>query len=412
MTDRQSNQALEILRHAATLVVIRVASPGFEVLLMRRADKGDRNSGAWVFPGGLVDRADHLCHPYCTGLDDAAASHRLGVARGGLDYYVAAIRETFEEAGLLFAVGESGERLGVDGVRRAYLSSMRGPLNQGNIEFAAVCQTQRLRLAAHMLHYIAHWITPVGMPKRFDTRFFLAVFADEQLVEHDNAEVVEHGWFNPASLLADPGERRLLGVTRSTLKLMSGFGTLEALMRWAASPRVVKTMLRRRCRDAAGAQTVLPDHPAWAEIGLLDPQGKGLAWCELRIGERVRLSPFVQRLTHAGGNTYLVGDIVNGWVVIDPRDSEQMQKAMMENLDNGTPTVVMTGQPVSAEPIHLGESLTLKPIATPDGTGWLLVEERMAFMGRWRPPQSESSIALRASADWIAPREGFLIQLI
>ena len=83
-------------RPAATLVVLRDGAEGIEVLLSRRAERGDHNSGAWVFPGGIVEKADSLAHAACAGLDDREASRRLGLAQGGLDYYVAAVRECFE----------------------------------------------------------------------------------------------------------------------------------------------------------------------------------------------------------------------------------------------------------------------------------------------------------------------------
>src|SRR5215211_7270769 len=83
-------------RPAATIVVLRDGAGGIEVLLSRRAERGDHNSGAWVFPGGIVEPGDALAHAACDGLDDEQASRRLGLASGGLDYYVAAIRECFE----------------------------------------------------------------------------------------------------------------------------------------------------------------------------------------------------------------------------------------------------------------------------------------------------------------------------
>src|SRR5215207_2454859 len=89
-------------RPASTIVVIRDGAEGIEVLLSRRAERGDHNSGAWVFPGGIVEKSDALARSAVTGLDDGEASRRLGLANGGLDYYVAAIRECFEESGLLF----------------------------------------------------------------------------------------------------------------------------------------------------------------------------------------------------------------------------------------------------------------------------------------------------------------------
>ena len=88
----------------SAVIVLRDAPRGLEVLLLKRAEKpGDQNSGASVFPGGLLDKADAGHHELCTGLTDAEASARLGVPSGGLDYWIAAVRECFEEAGLLFA---------------------------------------------------------------------------------------------------------------------------------------------------------------------------------------------------------------------------------------------------------------------------------------------------------------------
>src|SRR6187401_1958176 len=90
-------------RPSATLAVVRDAPSGLEVLLLLRAERGDYNSGAWVFPGGVVDRRDFEAQPVAN-VDDAAASARLGLDSGGLGYLVAAVRECFEECGLLFAV--------------------------------------------------------------------------------------------------------------------------------------------------------------------------------------------------------------------------------------------------------------------------------------------------------------------
>src|SRR3954471_4451205 len=95
-------------RPAATLVVARDGAQGVDVLLLLRAERGDHNSGAWVFPGGLVDAADHDAYG-CTQGDDAVVSRRLGLACGGLAYPIAAVRECFEESGLLFADNAKAE---------------------------------------------------------------------------------------------------------------------------------------------------------------------------------------------------------------------------------------------------------------------------------------------------------------
>ena len=95
-------------RPSATLLLARDTEAGPQLLMLRRADRGDQNSHAWVFPGGLLDAADRALHAHCAGVDDASASARLGLAAGGLDHWVAALRECFEEAGLLLAVDADG----------------------------------------------------------------------------------------------------------------------------------------------------------------------------------------------------------------------------------------------------------------------------------------------------------------
>src|ERR1043166_6832789 len=98
-----------VARNAATLVLVRDGDAGLEVLLLRRVERaGDRSSGAYVLPGGLLAPADSLAHACCAGLADGAASARLDLPDHGLDYFIAAIRECFEEAGVLLAVGADG----------------------------------------------------------------------------------------------------------------------------------------------------------------------------------------------------------------------------------------------------------------------------------------------------------------
>ena len=319
-------------RPAATLVVLRDAQVGFEVLLLRRAERGDHNSGAWVFPGGIVDAGDRAAHAHCTGLDDAAASARLGVPNGGLDYLVAAIRECFEEAGLLFADREPG----ID------IAAWRGPLHRGERTLAELCSEQGLRLAADRLAYFSHWLTPPGRAKRFDTRFFVAEAPPGQVAAADGSEIVEHLWLSPADALArsaaSEGEPardgelaalKLMGPTRATLAAISRFDSARAVVDWARAQPEVPLIAPRMAIGAHGLRPVLPHEGAWAEIGRLDPQGAGTASCEIRPGVAVRLSARVIRVTAGNGsvmtgpgtNSYLLrtGDEDAGdWAVIDP----------------------------------------------------------------------------------------------
>jgi glyoxylase-like metal-dependent hydrolase (beta-lactamase superfamily II)/8-oxo-dGTP pyrophosphatase MutT (NUDIX family) len=315
-------------RLAATIVVIRDGTSGLEVLLSRRAERGDHNSGAWVFPGGIVERRDALAQSACAGLDDAEASRRLGLASGGLDYYVAAIRECFEESGLLFArAGERSALVDLDGRDATRLAPWRGALHRGEQGMAELCATEGLQLAVDRLIYLSHWLTPVGRPKRFDTRFFMAVAPAAQTALHDGTELVEQLWIAPRAALAHSPALKMLTPTEKTLENISRFATVAEAMAWAASPRRVSLIMPRAGRGAQGLRPVTPDEPAWAELGRLDPAGDGHASYELVADRPVRLSARVIRVTAGNGsimtgpgtNTYLVGAAnATRWAVIDP----------------------------------------------------------------------------------------------
>jgi glyoxylase-like metal-dependent hydrolase (beta-lactamase superfamily II)/8-oxo-dGTP pyrophosphatase MutT (NUDIX family) len=316
------------LRPAATLIVAREAVPaGMEVLLMRRASRGDQFSGAWVFPGGQVDAGDRQSHRYCAGLDDAAASLRLSLAQGGLDYYIAAIRECFEEAGILFAAPAASDSDSLPQDYSTEAAQWRADLQCGELDWNSLCQRFGLRLNVDELHYLSHWITPPGMPKRFDTRFFLARLPAGQNAVHDGTELVEQQWIAPADALARSRELKLVDVTHHTLATLTQFQSVAALLDWVREPRDIPVTLPRWALGADGVRVVMPHEWAWAEIGRLDPDGQGTVSCELTAGVAVRLSERVIRVTANNGslmtgpgtNSYLVGGgAANQWAVIDP----------------------------------------------------------------------------------------------
>ena len=210
-------------RPAATIVVVRDGAQGIEVLLSRRAERGDHNSGAWVFPGGVVDAGDRDAHSVCDGIDDAAASARMGLPSGGLDYFVAAVRECFEESGLLFATGtgtddKRGDLVRLDaGTLGERLSPWRGRLHRGENSVVDLCREFGLRLALDRLVYLSHWLTPLGRPKRFDTRFFIAAAPIGQTAEFDGTEMTEQLWLRPAEALERAGELKLMTPTQKSL---------------------------------------------------------------------------------------------------------------------------------------------------------------------------------------------------
>jgi len=313
------------MRNAATLLVVRDAPAGMEVLMVRRPERdGDRYSGASVFPGGVVEADDRALYALCTGLDDSAASARLGVREHGLAYFVAAIRECFEEAGLLFAYGQGGGMVDLDA---AELSTVRSRLLAGETNFGEVCRQLKLRLAVDRLAYHSHWLTPLGLPKRFDTRFFIATAPAAQTVLHDGREAIQHFWLRPADALARADELKVGMVTQRTLEPLSGFASAGACYEHALRLRDIEVIMPRRAIGADGPRGVLPNEPAYAEIARMDPEGRGDVSYAIEHGSAVRLSQRVIRVTACNGNvmtgpgtnSYLVGSAAkNEWAVIDP----------------------------------------------------------------------------------------------
>ena len=422
-------------RAAATLVAVRAAAVGIQVPLLRRAEPGDLNSGAWVFPRGMVEVGDRDVHAWCAGVDAAAASQRLGLPGGGLDYYVAAVRECFEEAGLLFALDADGAMLSERAdAASAELAAWRGPLHRGERRLADLCAQHGLRLAMDRLVYFSHWLTPPGRPKRFDTRFFIAEAPATQVATHDDTEMVEQQWMRPADALAQAAALKLMTPTLKTIEALARFDSVAALLAWARAPREIALVMPHIGIGGQGPRPVTPDEPAWAEIGRIDPEGRGTACYEIRPGEAVRLSTRVIRVTANNGsvmtgpgtNTYLVGGgAANEWAVIDPGplDADHVDSilaaapgpirwifATHTHLDHSPATALLQARTgalvhgrIAAHPewqdanfapgMHLaggerfvlGEDTTLRAIHTPGHASnhlcYLLEEEKTLFTG-------------------------------
>jgi glyoxylase-like metal-dependent hydrolase (beta-lactamase superfamily II)/8-oxo-dGTP pyrophosphatase MutT (NUDIX family) len=314
-------------RRSASLIVLRDGADGLEVLMLRRAEReGDQNSGAAVFPGGHLDNEDKRAHALCLGIDDARASALLGVAAGGLDYWVAAIRECFEEAGLLFARDRSGHWVDLQAFDHGNVHGWRHDLHAGRVDLAGLCEAQGWRLASDRLHYFSHWLTPPGRPKRFDTRFLITIAPPAQQASADDNETAELMWLRPVDALAPERKLKLMLVTEETLRTLAGFERAADALAFAARERDVPLTMPRIGSNAKGMRPVLPNHWAYAEIGRLDPEGRGDVGIELVPGRAVRLSPRVVRVTAGNGsvmtgpgtNSYFVGDPGGPCALIDP----------------------------------------------------------------------------------------------
>jgi 8-oxo-dGTP pyrophosphatase MutT (NUDIX family) len=224
---------------AASLVLLRDGPGGVETLLIRRHQGSRFAAGDFVFPGGRVEPSDLSpeAATRCAGLVPAAAAARLGLGdpAEALAYWVAAIRETFEEVGVLLADSADGGPLPAAG----RLADWRRAARDDATAFWRMLRAEGLRLAAGRLVYFAHWITPEDRPLRFDTRFFAAPMPSGQEPTADGREIVAVRWLRPADALAAQarGEISLRVPTMKNLALFEGAATAaEALRRLGERP--------------------------------------------------------------------------------------------------------------------------------------------------------------------------------
>jgi 8-oxo-dGTP pyrophosphatase MutT (NUDIX family) len=203
----------------------------------------------YVFPGGRVDGVDGADEiaPFCRGLDDVTASAKLGIDHGGLAYWVAAVRECFEEAGVLLAAPRHGGPLQLR-------NEDRHEVHDSSLSLVELCRRDDLVLDLAGTHYVDHWITPVGEQRRFDTRFFLTEMPADQEPLHDERETVDSIWVRPAEALRmqQAGELMMMPPTMANLRFLAPHATAAAaLAAGAAVDRPVCTLPKLR-RDDAG----------------------------------------------------------------------------------------------------------------------------------------------------------------
>lgn len=230
---------------ASTVVLVRSGARGPEVLLLRRPSRSSFAAGAWVFPGGRVDESDR--DTSIVGLWDGPPAgdwrRRLDVMteREAIAYIAAALREAWEETGIVLSSGHGGSAAGLAKARREIL--------QNTLSLRKAAERERIRLDTSGLLYIAHWITPEAEPRRYDTRFFLGRVAEDTKCELFGDELVESVWLRPADAVRMNAQSslKLLPPTLHTLRRLAEYASVDEMwnsLRDQPIPRILPVMRR------------------------------------------------------------------------------------------------------------------------------------------------------------------------
>jgi 8-oxo-dGTP pyrophosphatase MutT (NUDIX family) len=228
-----------------------------------------------VFPGGSVDPEDHgpAVEALCAGRSDAEASAVLGVESGGLAYWVAALRECFEEAGVMLARRrDDGSQVGAfldttDPEVAARFAVYRDAVNRQELGLLEIGRREGLVLAVDSVYYVSHWITPELAPRRYDTRFFITAAPSGQVARHDESETIATIWIRPGDALSREadGEIELLPPTIANLRSIEGFSSTRAVMDWARQVTHVTTVLPIVLIEDGHVLILRPGDPGYEE---------------------------------------------------------------------------------------------------------------------------------------------------
>lgn len=235
------------IRPAATVIIVRDLGEPYEIFMLRRTNAAAFAGGMYVFPGGRVDGDDHL-HAYDAvrvGPTAQQGPQQLALGAEWRGYWIAGIRETFEEAGLLLAYTSQGDLLSYDDdATHDRFRDYRHAVHGGQLSLRELCAREHVKLAVDRIHFFNRWVTPLGRPRRFDTRFFLAEAPLGQTGRHDDKETDDSVWISPREALDrhDAGDFGLMGVTRIQLQSLAAFDSMSAL------------------HDSVSSQAVFPIH--------------------------------------------------------------------------------------------------------------------------------------------------------
>jgi len=250
---------------AATIILLREARVSPEVLMIQRSVKSEFLPDLYVFPGGRVDQSDYDLADRTGGFDAARAATMATTVDPelALGFFVAAIRETYEEAGILLA-RRRGEPHLIDETTAKSLGEHRLAVQKGSMSFRDILEREDLELAPDRLAVHAHWITPEMMPHRYDTLFFAAGTPPGQLAGHDGFESISHVWIRPEEALeqATAGERQMVFPTKCNLETLSGHADVDAAVTASSARPVVPIHPRVESRDGE-PMIVIPEEAAY-----------------------------------------------------------------------------------------------------------------------------------------------------
>ena len=253
------------------MLIRDIENGAFEVFMLQRTLNAAFAGGMYVFPGGKVDESDGIeeLEQLCDGLDDEHASGLLEIPSGGLAYWVAAIRECFEEAGVLLARNTKTNQIIafdqpaiVDRFDEARLK-----IHDSSLSIIDLCLSENLSLVTDSIHYVSHWITPVGEARRFDTRFFVARAPESQEPLHDSQETIASLWVQPQDALDKlaRGDLAMFPPTSENLKFLANFKTTDEVLAAAkkvSNPVAILPRLRTNS-DGKVIGVLMPGDPGY-----------------------------------------------------------------------------------------------------------------------------------------------------
>jgi glyoxylase-like metal-dependent hydrolase (beta-lactamase superfamily II)/8-oxo-dGTP pyrophosphatase MutT (NUDIX family) len=445
-------------RPAATLALLRDAPGGPEVLMLQRTPSAVFLGGAYVFPGGSLDTAD-------TDPRLVARVRNLPSEDPSIAYWVAAIRECFEEAGILLACDDDGAPIAAE--RAARLAQDRSR------PFIELLESENLYIPAGELAYVGHWVTAPKRPRRFDTRFFVAIAPHGQEGAHDAGEMVDILWVSPREALARGARKEieLVYATEHTLAELKDFATAAEALQYVRGKTEIEENRAVLAVGKDGEKVFRRSDPQYFEIHWSDPEESGTTTYDLVAGEPKRLDEWVTRLTAPnpgmmtgpGTNTYIVGsDTARAVIDPGPDIASHIEKILsfgnirwilcththMDHSPAAAAIKAATGAQVLGRPPPPGQDATFKPdfvvengqriqigsvslraIHTPGHASnhlcYLLEETRMLFTGDHvmqgstvviNPPDGDMRAYLKSlerllgeSVAIIAPGHGYLI---